>query len=56
MYSVVYFGAHGREFSSQVASWQRAMDQASKVALTKARPFPIVIKDDLGRVIHEIKG
>lgn len=55
MYSVVYF-ANRREVSAQAASWERALDKASKVAITKDRPFPIVIKDDYGNIIHKING
>lgn len=55
MYSVVYF-ANRREVSVAAASWQRAMDKASNVAITKAKPFPIVIKDDCGTIIHKISG
>ena len=55
MYSIVYF-AKGREVSSSSTSWTRAMDKAGLIAVKSERPFPIVIKDDLGRIIYEIKG
>ena len=57
MYSVTYYAANGRETSASVPSWTRAMDKAAKLATRQAKPpFPILICDDLGRVIHEIKG
>lgn len=55
MYYVVYF-AKGRELSASSTSWTRAMDKVGIIATKFERPFPIVIKDDLGRIIHEIKG
>ena len=54
-YSVVYFN-RAREMSVQAPSWTRAMDKAAKLAIERERPFPIVIKDDSGHVIHTIKG
>lgn len=57
MYVVTYYAANGRETSSSMSSWTQAMDRAAKLAVRQAKPpFPIVIKDDLGRIIHEIKG
>ncbi len=57
MYVVTYFAANGRETSSSAPSWSRALDKASMLAAKQAKPpFPIIIKDDLGRIIHEIKG
>ena len=54
-YSVVYF-ARKREISVQAASWTRAMNKAAKLACERERPFPIVIKDEAGHILHEIKG
>lgn len=54
-YSIVYF-ARAREMSVQAPSWTRAMDKAAKIAIDRDRPFPIVIKDEAGHIIHEIKG
>jgi hypothetical protein len=57
MYFVTYYAANGRETSALVHSWTRALDKASTLAARQAKPpFPIVIKDELGRIIHEIKG
>jgi hypothetical protein len=57
MYFVTYYAANGRETSALVHSWTRALDKASTLAMKQAKPpFPIVIKDELGRIIHEIKG
>jgi hypothetical protein len=57
MYSVTYYAANGREATASVHSWTRAMDKATQLAMRQAKPpFPIVICDDLGRIIHEIKG
>ena len=57
MYNVTYYAANGRETSSHVSSWTRAMDKAAKIAVRQSKPpFPIVIKDEYGRIIHEIKG
>jgi hypothetical protein len=57
MYNVTYYAANGRETTALVHSWTRAMDKASELAMRQAKPpFPIVITDDLGRIIHEIKG
>jgi hypothetical protein len=57
MYNVTYYAANGRETSACVHSWTRAMDKAAQLATRQAKPpFPIVIKDELGRIIHEIKG
>ncbi len=54
-YSVVYY-VRQREMSVAAASWSRAMDRASRIAVDRDRPFPIIIKDDSGHIIHEIKG
>lgn len=54
-YSVVYY-ARQRELSVQAPSWTRAMDKATRIACDRDRPFPIVIKDDAGHILHEIKG
>lgn len=57
MYSVTYYAANGRETSAHAHSWTRAMDKAAQLATRQAKPpFPIVIKDEFGRIIHEIKG
>jgi len=57
MYNVIYYAANGRETSALVHSWTKALDKASQLATRQAKPpFPIVIKDELGRIIHEIKG
>ena len=56
MYTVTYF-ANRREVSAPAASWTRAMDKATAIALRQSTPpFPIVIKDDLGQIIHTIHG
>ena len=54
-YSVVYF-IRQRELSVKASTWTRAMDKASDIAIKRERPFPIVIKDDSGHILHEIKG
>lgn len=55
-FSVVYYNAKGRETVSPQVSYSRAMDRASVLAIKLPRPFPIIILDDEGRLIHEIKG
>ena len=55
MYNVTYF-LHGREVSASASTYTRAQEKAAKVAVNSARPFPIVIKDDLGRIIDKING
>lgn len=54
-YAVVYF-TRKREVSVQAPSWTRAMDKAAKIAIERDRPYPIIIKDDAGNILHEIKG
>jgi hypothetical protein len=54
-YAVVYF-ARAREVSVKAASWTRAMDKAANIAIKRERPFPIIIKDGDGHILHEIKG
>lgn len=57
MYNVTYYAANGRETSALVHSWTKALDKASQLAIRQVNPpFPIVIKDEYGRIIHEIKG
>lgn len=57
MYAVIYYAANGREVSTLAHSWTRAMDKVAMLATKQVKPpFPIVIKDELGRIIHEIKG
>ena len=57
MYNVIYYAANGREATASVHSWTRAMDKATQLAMRQAKPpFPIVIKDEFGQIIHEIKG
>lgn len=53
MYSITYYVGK-REVSATASSWQRALDKASKEAVKPDRRTPIVIKDDMGRVIHKI--
>ena len=54
-YSVVYWNRQ-REMSCAAPSWSRAMDRAAKLATERERPFPIIIKDDAGHIVHTIKG
>jgi hypothetical protein len=57
MYKVVYYASHGREASVSAASYSRAMDKASNLAIKQVRPpFPIIIQDDEGRIIQTIHG
>jgi hypothetical protein len=32
------------------------MDKAANIAIRREQPFPIIIKDDAGFIVHEIKG
>lgn len=54
-YSIVFY-RNSREVSVGAASWSAAYSKASHYAIREERPFPIIIKDDLGRIILEIKG
>jgi len=55
MYTVTYFQGK-REMSASAASWSKAMDKASMVAIKQSLPpFPIVIKQD-GIIVHTIHG
>lgn len=55
MYNISYY-VNGREVSASASTYTRAHEKAAKVAVNSAKPFPIVIKDDMGRIIDKING
>ena len=55
MYNVSYY-VNGREVSANAATYTRAHEKAARVAINSQRPFPIVIKDDLGVIIDKINS